>query len=1106
MNGEIGTYSFLPWLRQGISNKIVTADLDASVITRATINVNLNVKGSGGEAGNTTTTVSRDVALYGPGDVIGIESQSIIRTEPHDWITNFEPNYLPYIEFYEEDFPWRYTPAAPAGGRLRPWLTLIVLREDEFTDGTNVLDKPLPFIEVSANPLESVFPKADELWAWAHVHVNKNIAGTDTSPHAPNIDDVLQQLSSLIDQNADLAYSRITCPRKLEPSARYHGFLIPTFETGRLAGLGMDPTTAPHATFSAWGEGRVAPTRFPFYHRWSFRTGTRGDFEFLVRLLEPQKADERVGRRDMDVQNPGSNIPGITTPELEGILKLGGALLAPLSDAAELELKKWEDWDQPAPHPFQTHLAGFINLADDYATKIPADANQDAAIDPAISNDPDPLITPPVYGRWHALTNRLLKQADGSDAPNKTNWVHDLNLDPRWRSAAGFGTDVVIDNQEFYMDAAWDQVGDVLEANRKIRLAQLAKQSSTYWFDTHMKPMHARSAEKFVSMTAPMQKRVMNGGTTAYHQISQSAVTPAMTSAPLRRMLRPNARLDRYANFDDTINRDNLIARANAQIVTAAPPNTVPESLLTLEEIADEMRPKGVSGWFLDFLVKYPWLKFVLWATAAGLILLALLLGAGAGVWALAVGAAAGLMVLARRISSLTTQTADADSIRGENISPESVDRLPASSTFELTPSTTPAASASLPPSESTDTGGVDSIQATRFKTALKDAYHAMQAGIQAGIKLAPVAINVDATATASLEAIDPRITIPRYVLGTIKFPSHIIKLIGEKFIEAMAYPEFDTPMYKPLVDKSTELFVPNLNFIENNSITLLNTNQRFIEAYMVGLNHEFARELLWREYPTDQRGSYFRQFWDVSSFLSDTEDEEQRREELKDIPPLHRWSKFSSLGDHDHREEGLDNEEELVLVIRGELLKKYPNAVIYAHKAMWQPKSDTDPTPDKLKERIFDPSAELKFPIYEAKVKPDIYFFGFDLTEDVARGDSSVDDDPGWFFVIKERPGEPRFGLDIERDGDLQVWNDLSWPDIAPSLSDGDFIDIAAAPTPVLSTTVPTGDDQEKAEQWEEDRLLSWTDNLTSAELAYIMFQSPVLIGVHASEMLPES
>ncbi len=40
---------------------------------------------------------------------------------------------------------------------------------------------------------------------------------------------------------------------------------------------------------------------------------------------------------------------------------------------------------------------------------------------------------------------------------------------------------------------------------------------------------------------------------------------------------------------------------------------------------------------------------------------------------------------------------------------------------------------------------------------------------------------------------------------------------------------------------------------------TLLRTNNRFIEAYLVGLNHEMGRELLWREYPTDQRGTYFR-------------------------------------------------------------------------------------------------------------------------------------------------------------------------------------------------------------------------------------------------------
>ncbi len=38
--------------------------------------------------------------------------------------------------------------------------------------------------------------------------------------------------------------------------------------------------------------------------------------------------------------------------------------------------------------------------------------------------------------------------------------------------------------------------------------------------------------------------------------------------------------------------------------------------------------------------------------------------------------------------------------------------------------------------------------------------------------------------------------------------------------------------------------------------------------------------------------------------------------------------------------------EAEVVLVIRGELLKRYPTAVIYAHKAKWQMKKNPDGTP----------------------------------------------------------------------------------------------------------------------------------------------------------------
>jgi len=333
--------------------------------------------------------------------------------------------------------------------------------------------------------------------------------------------------------------------------------------------------------------------------------------------------------------------------------------------------------------------------------------------------------------------------------------------------------------------------------------------------------------------------------------------------------------------------------------------------------------------------------------------------------------------------------------------------------------------------------------------------------------------------------------------------------------------------MYEPLKNMSSELFLPNINLIEPNSITLLQTNQRFIESYMVGLNHEFARELLWREYPTDSRGSTFRQFWDVRSFFNISNlDDEALKESLRDIPPLHLWSRTSELGSHDHREQGRENEEELVLVIRGELLKRYPNAVIYAHRACWQRKEVTEADKDKLpcdKSGAIDNMVERRFvtldaaeeekpprtkvltPLYEAKVDPDIYFFGFDLTVDKAKGGTGANpnDDPGWFFVIKERPGEPRFGLDDEEAPTIQVWNDLSWSVVQPQ-PPGANIEIATSPATITVSDPGTAD--EKYPQYLNDQFVMWNrSSMSAAELGYILFQAPVLVGVHASEMLPK-
>jgi hypothetical protein len=420
-------------------------------------------------------------------------------------------------------------------------------------------------------------------------------------------------------------------------------------------------------------------------------------------------------------------------------------------------------------------------------------------------------------------------------------------------------------------------------------------------------------------------------------------------------------------------------------------------------------------------------------------------------------------------------------------------------------------------------TGVSDSVEAARFKDALRETDTMVAASAAAGAVPPKRRLDLAATVGSVVEAIDPLTTVPKRVIAGVFLPPRIKEEIGDGFVEAMAYPEFDAPMYQPLKNLSAELFLPNINLVEQNSITLLETNQDFIESYMVGLNHEFARELLWREYPTDQRGSYFRQFWDVSSFFNtDDLDDAALKEKLRDIPPIHTWPRSSTLGSHDNREQEGEEEEEIVLVIRGELLKRYPTAVIYAHRACWQRKGATeDQHPcegegaiDNTKERRLAPLSEeeessppttkVRTPLYEAKVDPDIYFFGFDLKVEEAQGGTGENpkDDPGWFFVIKERPGEPRFGLDIAGQPQLNVWSDLSWADVQPG-PPGSFIEVTDA-MPAKSLVIPSDPEvSEKLPQYDDDKHIAWNKDMTSADIAYVMFQAPVLVAVHAAEML---
>lgn len=1085
---DLGAYSFLPWLRQGLASRIRNADFDQAVRARVQVDVQLKVRAQKVGGGEQVTDVTRAVGLFGPGDIVGIDRRAILRAEPRDWVTNFEPNYLAHVEFYDEDFPWRYTPAAAdeAAGRLRPWLTLVVLAEGEFSDRPATTDAPLPSIVVADRRL---FPEAGELWAWAHVHVNGDLAAAGELV-SRDMAGVLPKFAGILAANPDLAYSRLICPRRLDENTAYHAFLVPTFEGGRRAGLGLDPGDVV-ATVSAWEDApRPEAQRFPYYHRWHFRTGTHGDFETLVRLLTPKPVDRRVGIRDVDLQCPGSTVRGVDKPELGGVLKLGGALRPP-TPTPPPPPDAFETWDDPRPRPLQQDLARLLNLPDDYTRR----------------GDPDPMLAPPLYGRWHALTNRVLTNADGSPIAESDNWVHRLNLDPRFRIAAGLGTRVVQDQQEAFMDAAWAQVGEVLEAQRKIRFGQLGLLVSEVWHARHVVPLLRREEQKGLMLVAPLNARIVREGSTMTHALRRSVVQPTLTSTAFRRALRPRGRTSRLAAGGASASPATLLARVNQREVSAAPPKAAPAGAVTIQVVANRI---AVTGMEPPIGPGGP------------------VIGPGGPV----IGPGGPVIgpvgpIVPTRPTGPTGPAGPVGPVRDTRAqlaisvvnfqlqSSATVNRVPGVANFTIT----------QPGTVFTPVQGPESVEATRFKAALGPAFDAMQDSALTGAPPARAAMDLDAAAQDIAAALHPMRTIPRRVMSGIFVPPPIKEQIGEGFVEPMAYPVIDTPMFEPLKNLSSELFLPNINLIAPNSVTLLETNQPFIEAYMVGLNHEFARELLWREYPTDQRGTTFRQFWDVRSFFDENPDAPALRERLRDIPPLHRWPLGSALGAHDNREQGNASEDELVLVIRGELLKRYPTAVIYAHRACWQRMDDGTPADrakhpcgrsgriDNSRERRLAPLTDAEqgapprtkvlTPLFEARVEPDIYFLGFDLTAERARGGTgeNPDDDPGWFFVIKERPGEPRFGLDEAGQPQRSVWNDLSWKDVLPA--GRMFIDLAAAPE-AFPLVPPGAEDDEKTLQHLDDRQIAWSRAMTSADLAYILLQAPVLVAVHASEMLP--
>ncbi len=270
-----------------------------------------------------------------------------------------------------------------------------------------------------------------------------------------------------------------------------------------------------------------------------------------------------------------------------------------------------------------------------------------------------------------------------------------------------------------------------------------------------------------------------------------------------------------------------------------------------------------------------------------------------------------------------------------------------------------------------------------------------------------------------------------------------------------MIHPKFTVPIAEEILSRWPDWAVPGITDVPPESVTLLGTNPAFVAALLVGLNEEFNRELLWRGFPTDQRGTSFARFWPTPGDAGEIAD----------------WPLDSALD----AVTGEDPAGTVVLLIRSEVLRRYPSAPLVA-----APGHPND-------HGVFEIGDDLTGAIPAVSLALDdttVLFMFPGLSEGRAVGEH-------WFFVLREPVRGTQFGFDDTSRGaappglTLDTWEDLTWSQL--TLHPNGYVALNPPPSaaPASAPDLP---------QWGQQ----------AADMARIAFQRPFQVAFSAARLLP--
>ncbi|MBC9032132.1 hypothetical protein IAG41_06995 [Sphingomonas sp. JC676] len=703
--------------------------------------------------------------------------------------------------------------------------------------------------------------------------------------------------------------SRLICGRLLAEQTEYLACVVPTFEAGRRSGLGLDPEGAEGPAWTL--APGMKPVELPVYYHWRFATGPTGDFQSLALAIRGRVSEEGLGSRPIDLSNAGLGLTGAA----DARVLLGGAL-RPLDTPPAV-------WSDPAlSMRFATALTDILNAPD----HVPAAT---------------PLLAPPRYGTAYRPVAAL-------GPVGSTGWYEELNTNPANRIAAALGVQVVQRDQEVLVASAWDQAADMRAATALGRLADVGVAVAERIYARHLAPL---APETGVFVVAPLLRRLRpgasSGGTAIAGLFAGGDLTVHAFSATIRRATRV---------------RGAAVRRAVQG--SGAPP--ILKVATRMAEIAGPRRARVDVG---------PLATFEMLGSATPSVL--------ATAWAL-IQPDAFADVPQRPGFAVRSPSFPASHPQPGIFTPLHVTRAATFGAALARARPQPLAKRRRPgfPDDFDPPDPVDPLDPpvhphppVRRDSAQAAAFRAL-APVHLTKFLAPASpggpggtsLDLGTVFTQVIAMAAPRSTFAAALGEMLTNPAPTSDPANPPPAAAIPTdlsPRFAAPMANALAELGQEWFLPGLEGVPANTALALVTNSTFVQAFMIGLNHEFGRELLWREFPAPLNATFFQRFWDnaVDPTMP------------PDLEPL------AARGERALDEDATPGDQ-FVLLVRSELLRRFPDAMVSAVRG-----------------------SESRLPVFTGAMVPDVRYFGFAIPE----GEATQ-----WSVVIAEQPSAPRFGFEV--------------------------------------------------------------------------------------------